>query len=148
MEPGKDISKVAKDELLSSLEDGAPGLVGTLRVYGNPSGCAILRELADMKASILEAAIREQHLRQDFKDYSIGYRRIRSRFLAKFPQSPLWGTWRRKRWDRIVNQGNEAAHDGDAVTDAKICKTYPNGDKIMRTVYGLSIKQVLELRKY
>jgi hypothetical protein len=78
---------------------------------------------------------------------SEGYRKIRHRFLEVYHrdiQNDVDGQGLKK-----INQGNEAAHHGDAVTDVSLYTSDERNDEIVMTeLYGLSVFQISRLGKH
>jgi hypothetical protein len=78
---------------------------------------------------------------------SEGYRKIRHRFLEVYHRDILNDVDGRGR--EKINQGNEAAHYGDAVTDASLYTSYERNDEIViAELYGLSVFQISHLGKH
>jgi len=133
-------------------------------VYGNTSGIQLINERDDYRSRLdaLEGKVGalkgdvgalkgEQNMLQTrVKELTAacqGYLSIRHRFLDTFRRDILEDAT--ARWTSMIQSGNAAAHDGDAVTDASLFETGSRRDKnLMGKVYGLSAEQVLSLSKY
>ncbi|KAI9786127.1 MAG: hypothetical protein M1839_007537 [Geoglossum umbratile] len=137
MERGRQIEEVAQAVVASSLESASHEQVGGSTVYGNSSGIGMFKELAVLRKmmtdqgrslSLQDTRIQELENTQGNKFQELvainEYHQIRQRFLAHF--HPGDGYWRAMR-----QKGNEIAHAGDAVTDAKICEGLGQGDLIV-----------------
>ena len=78
---------------------------------------------------------------------SEGYRKIRHRFLDVYHRdirNDVDGHGREK-----INQGNEAAHYGDAVTDASLYTSHERYDEVVIVeLYGLTANQISYLGKH
>ncbi|KAI9785763.1 MAG: hypothetical protein M1839_008780 [Geoglossum umbratile] len=133
MEQGRQTQEVAQAVVASSLESASLEQVGGSDVYGNSSGIGLLKELAELRK------MTANHI-QELREASHGYQQIRRRFLAHFQRG-----LRKPEFQTMIEEGNNAAHGGDAVTDAKICKELGEYD-LMVEIYGLTIKEVLTLR--
>jgi hypothetical protein len=82
-----------------------------------------------------------QHHVKDLKLASEGYRRIRNRFINVYRRDVL-GHVTHQEYQQI-SDGNNAAHGGDAVTDASL---YTSGERhdedVLIKLYGLSATQI------
>jgi hypothetical protein len=120
------------DALPSSFGSATLSEVRGSNVYGNPSGFEIIDRLTKLEDTV-----------QELKNACFGYLRIRRRFLAQFQPKDL------KYEDPwyMMKEGNEAAHHGDAVTDAGLCQSSEMVN-LMIKIYGLTPADVLHLCKY
>jgi len=144
--------------LASALENANYGDVGGRLTYGNESGRQLLQERHNVTEMIkrLEAKVDgHQHqitglqnqnavLQQKITDLMLaseGYRKIRNRFINVYCRDVL-GRVTRQEYQQI-NDGNNAAHGGDAVTDASL---YTSGERrdydVLMELYGLSASQI------
>jgi hypothetical protein len=82
-----------------------------------------------------------QHQVKDLKLASEGYRRIRNRFINVYCRDVLGHVTHREY--QQISDGNNAAHGGDAVTDASL---YTSGERhdegVLIKLYGLSANQI------
>jgi hypothetical protein len=81
---------------------------------------------------------------EKLKAASIGYRKIRHRFIDTFKRDVhgYRGPDGRKR----IDEGNVAAHHGDAVTDALLYSLLERDDvKALEDLYGLSAPEIERL---
>jgi hypothetical protein len=123
---------------------------------GNPSGQGLLEERIDLKERMkrLEDEIichRYQitGLQQSIKTLALsseGYRRIRNRFIDVYCRdirNDLGG----KGYANVLD-GNEAAHEGDAIADAALYTSHTRHDEaVLIEIYGLSANQISYLGK-
>ena len=124
---------VAKSTFNTALSTADYGVAGERTTYGNPPGRTLLEERNDMKQLMkrlqdkldkVDAHQQKQDaeisdLKNDVKTLrqaSIGYRKIRHRFLEVYHRDVHVDRQERQK----IGEGNEAAHDGDAVTDASM----------------------------
>ena len=88
-----------------------------------------------------------QHHVRDLRLASDGYRRIRNRFINVYRRDVL-GHATHQEYQQI-SDGNNAAHGGDAVTDASL---YTSGERydedVLIRLYGLSARQISYQGKY
>ena len=142
--------------------------------YGNPKGRGILEDLHDLKEMMkrLEGRITSQQtqitsqitsqqtqitsqqteisdLQYRVKALSLcseEYRKIRNRFLEYYRQDILDDT--DKHGKKRTHQGNEAAHEGDAIADAELYTSGERADEsVLVDLYGLSAIQIAQLGK-
>lgn len=79
-------------------------------------------------------------------DSSESYYSIRKRFLDVY-QRDIKGEEALK-WSKSILEGNQKAHEGDAITDAMLFEKEKRTDKrLYRELYGLGHERVLEFRK-
>ena len=82
-----------------------------------------------------------QHHVKDLKLASEGYRRIRNRFINVYRRNVLGHAT--PQLCQQISDGNNAAHGGDAVTDASL---YTSGERhdedVLIELYGLSASQI------
>jgi hypothetical protein len=148
--------------LASALASADYGEAGGRSTYGNQSGRELLEERHDMKERMKrledkltkETTSRQnenadlqhenadlQHHVKDLKLASEGYRRIRNRFINVYCRDVL-GHVTHQEYQQI-SDGNNAAHGGDAVTDASL---YTSGERhdegVLIKLYGLSANQI------
>jgi len=134
-----------------------------MTTYGNLAGRTLLEERHDMKEMMkrlenkLEKTDAEQkEMKTQITDLqyrvkvltqtSEGYRKIRRRFLEVYRRDILNEVDRQGL--KIISEGNEAAHDGDAVTDASLYTPGEQHDeKVLVDLYGLTASQILYLGK-
>jgi hypothetical protein len=141
--------------LATALASADYGEAGGRSTYGNQSGRELLEDRHDMKERMkrLEDKLKrledkltkETTSRQnDIKDLRLaseGYRRIRNRFINVYRRDVL-GHVTHQEYQQI-SDGNNAAHGGDAVTDASL---YTSGERhdedVLIELYGLSANQI------
>jgi hypothetical protein len=159
-----DIRNVAETVLNSALASAEYGGAGDITTYGNPAGRTLLEERHDMKELMkrldtqqmkMETQITDlqhrvgdlQHRVKILTQSSEGYRKIRRRFLEVYRRDIL-GEADSQGLQRI-GDGNQAAHNGDAVADASLYKSGEKyHEKVLVNLYGLTADQILYLGKY
>jgi predicted nuclease with TOPRIM domain len=135
-----------------------------MTVYGNLAGRELLEEKHDMKermtklenklqktdTELQKTNTRVTDLQNRVKALTLaseGYRKVRHRFLEVYHRdirNDVDGQGLKK-----INQGNEAAHHGDAVTDVSLYTSHERNDEIVMTeLYGLSVFQISCLGKH
>jgi hypothetical protein len=109
------------------------------------TGAQLQRTDAQLQRSDARITDLEHHV-QVLTLASEGYRKIRHRFLEVYRRDVLDDVDRQGR--KKIGEGNEAAHDGDAVTDALL---YTSGERhdegILIDLYGLGASQISYLGK-
>ena len=105
------------------------------------------KEMADMKKHYAgEMAELRKHI-SGLQKYSEGYRKIRHRRIDKFILQTTQNVG--KLDSNRIRRGNEAAHDGDAITDADL---YTSGERTdehaLIKLYGLTAREITALGKY
>jgi hypothetical protein len=141
--------------LATALASADYGEAGGRSTYGNQSGRDLLEDLHDMKermkrledkltketTSLKNDIVGLQHHVKDLRLASEGYRRIRNRFINVYRRDVL-GHVTHQEYQQI-SDGNNAAHGGDAVTDASL---YTSGERhdedVLIELYGLSASQI------
>jgi hypothetical protein len=150
-----DIHGVAETVLKNALINTDFGFAGEMTVYGNPTGRELLEEKHDMKERMTKLENKLQKtdtelqktntdlemtntqvtdLQNRIKTLTLvseGYRKIRHRFLEVYHRdirNDVDGQGLTK-----INQGNEAAHHGDAVTAASLYTSHERNDEIVMT---------------
>ena len=137
--------------LASALASANYGEAGGRSTYGNQSGRELLEDRHDMKEMMkrLEAEVGGLRnevggLRNEVKDLKLaseGYRRIRNRFINVYRRDVL-GHVTHQEYQQI-SDGNNAAHGGDAVTDASLYTCGERHDEdVLIELYGLSASQI------
>jgi len=127
-----------------------------MTTYGNLAGRTLLEERHDMKEMMkrlenklekTDAAVADLQYRvKVLTQTSEGYRKIRRRFLEVYRRDILNEVDR--QGFKIISEGNEAAHDGDVVTDASLYTPGEQHDeKVLVDLYGLTASQILYLGK-
>lgn len=121
-----DIRNVAETVLNSALASAEYGGAGDITTYGNPAGRTLLEERHDMKELMKRLDTQQKKMETQITDLqnrveiltqtSEGYRKIRRRFLEVYRRDIL-GEVDSQGLQRI-GDGNQAAHNGDAVADA------------------------------
>jgi polyhydroxyalkanoate synthesis regulator phasin len=82
-----------------------------------------------------------EHQVKDLKLASDGYRRLRNRFINVYRRDVL-GDVSHQEYQQI-SDGNNAAHGGDAVTDASLYTSWERNDEdVFIHLYGLSSNQI------
>ena len=82
-----------------------------------------------------------QHHVKDLKLASEGYRRIRNRFINVYRRDVLGQVTHQEH--QQISDGNNAAHGGDAVTDASLYTSNERHDEgVLIGLYGLSANQI------
>jgi hypothetical protein len=142
--------------------------------YGNPAGRGLLEERHEMKEKMkkLEDGLQitrtevqttktelqttktelqdqitslQNHIR-DLTLSSEGYQKIRDRFLDVYRRDILENIDRQGR--RKIVEGNKAAHEGDAITDASLYTSHRRFDeRVLINLYGLTANQISCLGK-
>ena len=172
-----DMHSVAQSTFNTALSNADYGVAGERTTYGNPPGRTLLEDRNDMKQLMkrmqdkldrVDAQQQQQHahqqqqhahqqkqdaeisdLKNDVKNLrqaSLGYRKIRHRFLEVYHRDVLQDIGRQGR--QKISEGNEAAHDGDAVTDASLYKAGERSDeRVLADLYGLNATQISILGK-
>jgi uncharacterized coiled-coil protein SlyX len=95
----------------------------------------------DEKISSLEGQVRR------LNDKDIDYHHIRNRFLETF-KCDILGRTKTPASQATINKGNQAAHEGDCITDATLYyNNIRQDDGLLRDIYGLFPRQILNQRK-
>src|SRR5579862_8032371 len=160
------IKTAAQDTLSTALQSGTYSQVGENPVYGNSLGHTVLQERDEYRSqwNDLRSQISElrdtvtkqggkisdlQAQRRNDESAREGFMQIRSRFLDTFRRDILEDPT--ARWTSAIDTGNQVAHNGNAVADARL---YNDGfrdpkkdESLMVKVYGLNHTQILELCK-
>ena len=178
LQSNEDVDAVAKETLRRAIGSAGPGAAGKSMIYGNQAGRGILEvvkrleglvvnsqteiaglraqignlqtqignfqvESADNRAEIANLQDCVQSLTQEAK----GYRRIRHRFINVYRRDVLEEKVDDGRRERI-DEGNRAAHRGDAITDATLYTTEEREDQYdLIHIYGLTADQISLLSK-
>jgi hypothetical protein len=70
--------------------------------------------------------------------------RIRSRFFETYRRDVLG-----QKDQRVINEGNETAHDGNSVLDSRLYESgYRTDEYLLQEIYGLALREIVSLRKY
>src|SRR2546421_5211899 len=140
-----------------TLESADYGGVGERNTYGNLAGRELLEERQDLKERMKRLEDGQVDSKSQIADLqhrvkvltlsSEGYRKIRHRFLEVYRRDILDDVDRQGR--KKIGEGNEAAHNGDAVTDASL---YTFGERlddetVLVDLYGLTANQISYLGK-
>lgn len=163
-----DVPSIAQDTMRQSLSRAVYDSVDDKVVFGNRAGIDLLQEKStfhdrfnklEEELSRLTKKIEFDSKKAEFDSKrtqaridqlsaaSNGYVMIRQRFLDTFRRDVLKDP--SARHPPMIQAGNVAAHDGDAVTDATLFTTGARSDPgIMYTLYGMSADEVLSLSKY
>jgi len=160
------IKTAAQDTLSTALQSGTYSQVGENLVYGNSLGHTVLAErdeyrsrlnaLETMMLSMQGKMARQDEVNSELRAQveelgraSERFKQIRSRFLDTFRRDILEDPT--ARWTSAIGAGNQVAHNGNAVADARL---YNDGfrdpkkdESLMVKVYGLNHTQILELCK-
>ena len=127
----------------SQLQFTSEGSVGRRPVYGNEGGMGILQRLDCAEAQNKENARQISSM----KKCSIGYLAMRNRRLDIFKRDFRHEPGNQNR--QMFADGNEAAHDGDAVGDAFLYTTGKRDDEdLLIELYGLISEDIMTLGKY
>jgi hypothetical protein len=166
------LDEVAHQVLIDAMKDVKEGHVADRRVVRNDKGFDFLESLSDQertnrslqrttppsfgrdeltcaigRLAIIEATLENQaQAIEQLKAASIGYRKIRHRFIDTFKRDVQGynGPDGRKR----IYDGNVAAHHGDLVTDALLYSLRERDDmKTLEDLYGLSAPEIELLGK-
>jgi hypothetical protein len=149
----------------SALESANYGQAGGRLTYGNELGRELLEDRHNMKEIMkrLDAEQKEMKTQQkemktqiadlqhqnadlqrhveDLKLASEGYRKIRNRFINVYRQDVLRDVSHQEY--QQIGDGNNAAHGGDAVTDASLYTSWERHDEdVFIQLYGLSVNQI------
>jgi hypothetical protein len=153
-----------------ALENADYGDAGEIVTYGNLAGRELLKEINEKREMFkrFEGMIEKLEKRDADKEFRIvdlehhvsdlqghiktlsqaskGYREVRHRFLEVYRRDFLGGI--NRQGHKKIGTGNEAAHNGDAITDAYL---YTSGERHDETVlvdlYGLTSLQISHLGK-
>jgi hypothetical protein len=149
---------VAKATLNMVLESAEYGEAGERVTYGNLAGRELLKEKNEMREMFktFESKIEKLEKRDADKEFQIadlqdrvktltlasdGYRKIRHRFLEVYRRDILDGINRQGYMK--IGEGNEAAHNGDAIADAYLYTSGERHDeKVLVDLYGLTSLQI------
>jgi len=134
-----EIESVAESTLTGTLMSADYGQAGESLTYGNPMGRQLLEDRNDLRMAVrrledsvmrmrvearddkteMQAEISElQRQVRDLTLSSVGYRKIRHRFLDVYRRDVMQDIdW---QGHQNVKDGNEAAHHADAVADAAL----------------------------
>ncbi len=137
--------------------------------YGNDTGLGVLEEIEEAKAhrtrqdkkmkalqeefemmKVEQAAMKVKQAASDAEIRSLaaaseGYLLIRERFLSTFRRDILGDTSHQS----AIVAGNQAAHHGDAETDALLYEKGRRSDRhLYYRIYGLAPEQILNQSKY
>lgn len=161
LRPDDTAGDVAKPAMESALQQARLDVVSDRYVFGNHKGRSILEQLQDMKKELGEIRTEIRDLREGARvcgeqirvhgeqlrvlsRSSKGYRKVRMRFLATWNRDIL-----RNATDKdlkYIQEGNIAAHGGDALTDADLYAGFHRHDLgLFLDIYGLSYQEVIEL---
>lgn len=170
VKPDENLKALAYDSLRHAIDDDeAYGQSGDKLVYGNTLGVELIKERDDIRSSqdVLQKEVKA--LKKEFREFrefkedkdrevlelyarikelaaaSQGYLNIRHRFLDTFRRDILKDpTFNRT----MIQAGNAAAHNGDAVTDACLFENGSRKDKsLLFKVYGLNAEDILSLSR-
>lgn len=147
------------------MDSAGYGSAGDRLTYGNYEGRDLLEEKHEMKAVMkrLEAKVdsleakakvestelraqitRLEHRVDVLTQASEGYRKIRHRFLDVFVRDIL--KREDKQGSKRLKEGNQAAHEADAIADAALYVFDKRSDEdVLFKIYGLSATQISRL---
>jgi prophage DNA circulation protein len=151
--------------LASALESADYGEAGGRSTYGNQLGRELLEDRNDLREMMKRLENKVTGLQnevgglqnevgglqnkvgglqnevKDLKLASEGYRKIRNRFINVYRRNVLGHAT--PQLCQQISDGNNAAHGGDAVTDASL---YTSGERhdenVLVELYGLSARQI------
>jgi hypothetical protein len=156
VDPSDDIRSVAESTLNKALEIADYGIAGERFIYGNPTGLGLLEERQEMKERItrIESEIAShknqitdlRHRVTALTISSEGYQKIRHRFLDIYRRDVIEDVDPKGR--KNIREGNEAAHEGDAISDAQLYISEERSDEgVLIGLYGLTSAQISRLGK-
>lgn len=159
----QDISTVAERTLKRAMGSAEYGAAEERNTYGNQADRGLLEDIHDMKERIKrlndwmakmdtqmadhEAQIADLQDRVEILTTDVeGYHGIRHRFTDTHRRDAPRNVT--EQGSIRINEGNIAAHEGDAITDAMLYITHQRDDEdVLISLYGLTADQIWFLSK-